>query len=96
MTVIANAMSDIAIFDRIKSRLVPMFGRPGVGLGIQTGRTFTEDFVAQVVAECEQAVKHSVETGTPLSPTQRMAMHVLLDTAHVDREREPEQFPRPR
>ena len=96
MTVIANAMSDITIFDRLKDRLVPSFGRPGVGLGIQTGRTFTEDFVATLVAECEQAVKQAVETGVPLSPAQRMAMHVLLDSAQVDREREPEQYPRPR
>jgi len=96
MTIITNAMTDVAIFNRLKERLVPMYGRPGVGLGTVTGSLFTEEFVKGVVAECEQAVKEAAETGVPLSPAQRMAMHVLLDSAQIDRAREPEQCPRPR
>jgi hypothetical protein len=97
MNIIANAMTDTSIFARIKARLPslqPLFARPGVHLGLKSAATFTDEFTQSVIADCEEAVRIATETGTPLSPAHRMAMHVLLDSAQIDREREPERNPR--
>jgi hypothetical protein len=94
MSIATNAMNDTSIFQRIKERLRPLLIRPGIPLGLKSASSFDKGFTDSVIAECESAVRQAAESGTPLSPAYRLAMHVLLDSAQIDREREPEQYPR--
>ena len=78
---------NIDVLTKMKQELVPQGSAPLVRLFLNPATYFDATFVAACISELAK-LEMSAVLGCPPSPLQRLAAHVLIDSAYITLEKE--------
>ena len=73
-----------SMLDQIKSSLRPQGTEPLVRLFLNSSAYFQKEFVDECINDLEKAIIN-VNLGEPMTSLQKLAVHVLMDFAYIER-----------